>query len=78
MEISERLKTLNQATNKIKEDEFYELSTKTGRSEEMLMGNMREMNYLHDKVSKLMRMLTENYDLIWVCLFIEKLFRTWP
>ena len=64
MEISERLKTLNQATNRIKEDEFYELSTKTGRSEEMLLGNMREMNYLNDKVSKLMRMLTDNYDLI--------------
>lgn len=63
MDIADRLKALKLAEYRIKELEFDALDRRSTVNEETILGNMREMNYLNDKVSKLMRMMTKSYDL---------------
>lgn len=50
MDIADRLKALNCAENRIKEEEFEKLDMSSTLNEEKIIGNMREMNYLNDKV----------------------------
>ena len=63
MDIADRLKALKVTENRIKEEQFEKLDMSSTLNEEKIIGNMREMNYLNDKVQKLMRMMTNNYDI---------------
>lgn len=50
MDIADRLKALKLAENRIKEEQFEKLDMSSTLNEEKIIGNMREMNYLNDKV----------------------------
>ena len=50
MDIADRLKALKVTENRIKEEQFEKLDMSSTLNEEKILGNMREMNYLNDKV----------------------------